>query len=438
MKRSTIEALSPAELRLLLGRAQSTDSEVSTTVREIFAEVSRNGDEALRAITKRFDGADLTQIEVSSDEMLFALQNVDPPVANAIKSAAANIKSFHQPQFPRTLQVKTAPGVVCSREWHAIERVGLYIPGGTAPLVSTVLMLAIPARIAGCREIILCTPPRADGSVSSSILFAAVLLDVVGVYKVGGAQAVAAMSIGTQTIPKVDKIFGPGNRYVAEAKAIASQPPYYTAVDLFAGPTELMVIADRTADPRLIASDLIAQAEHGEDSHVVLIALSAEVVDSVEREIAAQIGRCTRRATIERVLAKSHALIVASIDEAIQFSNRYAPEHLLLAVRDSEHYTPQIMNAGSVFLGAETSSVFGDYVSGTNHTLPTMGTARSSGGVTVESFMKSISFQTVSPEAASAIADTAATLANAEGLDGHANAAGLRKQNSGVGKWSTR
>lgn len=398
------------------------------SVRVMIREVAMHGDDAVRKLTKQFDHVTVEDFSVTDEEFIQAKNITSATIVNALSVAANNIEQFHRAQLPKPVEVQTMRGVVCRREWRPIRRVGLYVPGGSAPLISTVLMLGIPARIAGCEEILLCTPPAESGEILAALLVAAEMVGIKRVYKIGGAQAIAAMAVGTLTIPCVDKIFGPGNRFVSAAKSIVSQPPYNVAIDMLAGPSELLIIADESANPRWLAADLLSQAEHGKDSPVVLISTSSTLVDEVEKWISVQRSNLTRSAMIEESIRSSVALVVDHLDDAIRVANEYAPEHLILAVNNSEKFIPRIQNAGSVFVGNFTSVVFGDYASGTNHTLPTNGSAVATGGLTVESFMKPISFQSITNEGFQNLAAVAKTLARAEGLDAHANAVTVREE----------
>ncbi len=428
MKSYMLKDLSPREIDLLVTRCSTDVSDIFPSVRTIVNEVCKNGDSALRKFSLAFDNVDVEQPRVTEQEFETAERAVGAEIKNAIRIAARNIESFHRLQIPTPSAVETEPGVRCQRQWRAIPRVGLYVPGGSASLVSTVLMLAIPARLAGCADIVLCTPPRRTGEVAPEILVAAQFVGVRFILKAGGAQAIAAMGCGTETIPKVHKIFGPGNRFVTAAKLVVSQPPFNVAIDMPAGPTELLIVADETSNPRWLAADLISQAEHGEDSQVVLVSTSTELVQEVESELAVQLNRLPRAGIAERALKQSFSLVVENLEQAIDFSNKYAPEHLILAVRNPSPLAGQIVNAGSVFLGALSSVVFGDYAAGTNHTLPTGGWARSVGGMTVESFMKPIFFQDLSPEGFRSLAPTVKSLARAEHLEGHALAIAVREE----------
>lgn len=416
-------------LRTMAGRRAGGSGPALASAQQIIEEVVRGGDRALKEFTRRFDGVDLPELRVSAREFDEAEEQVPAGLRQAIALASGNIEAFHRPQVPQPIEVETRPGILCRREWRAIDPVGLYVPGGTAPLISTVLMLGIPARLAGCREIILCTPPSRTGSIAPAILFAARSVGIRTVFKAGGAQAIAAMAAGTGSVPAVRKIFGPGNRFVAAAKSIVSKEPYNVAVDLVAGPTELMVIADGSADARLVASDLVSQAEHGEDSEVVLVTTSAPFAEAVERECREQLISLPRAQVAAKVIERAPVLVVGNLDEAFEAANLYAPEHLSLAVVQAGSFIGRISNAGSVFIGPMSAVAFGDYASGTNHTLPTAGTARSAGGVTVESFLKPVFFQTIDREGAAILGPAVRALAIAEGLDGHARAAEYREKN---------
>jgi histidinol dehydrogenase len=428
MREYILEELTNSDIISLVRRRPDDFDDVLSAAREIIASVSANGDQALLAYSREFDDAQLDNIRVSEQEIQQAEESVSNEVKLALRKAAATIEKFHKLQVPTAVETETAPGVFCRLEWRPIGRVGLYIPAGTAPLASTVLMLAIPARIAACPEIVLCTPPLRNGGAAPEILCAAAMCQIKDIFKVGGAQAIAAMGLGTETIPRVDKLFGPGNRYVSAAKALLSQPPYNVAVDMLAGPSELLVIADETANPRWIAADLLSQAEHGADSQVVLVTVSSKVADEVQQELARQVDSIERSSISSQALANSFIVLAPSLESAIEFSNLYAPEHLMLAVGDAERLACSVMNAGSVFIGSASSVVFGDYASGTNHTLPTAGTAVASGTLTVQSFMKPMAFQSITQQGLRSIAPVAAILARAEGLEAHARAAALREE----------
>lgn len=422
MKQYTLANLRSVELDEFIRQRSSNFGNILPLVHEVLQEVGSRGDEALRMFTQKFDGVELSDFRVTKAEFDDAELRVMEETKRAISVARMNIEAFHAAQLPKLVEVQTAPGVLCRREWRPIHRVGLYVPGGSAPLVSTVLMLGVPARLAGCPEIILCTPPTESCTVTAEILYAARTLGITTVFKVGGAQAIAAMALGTESIPKVNKIFGPGNRYVVAAKSLVAQPPYRVAIDLLAGPTELLIIADESANARWIASDLLSQAEHGEDTQIVLVTTSESLAKRVQEEICARLPSLPRQRVIRQTLEKSISLLARNLDEALTFSNQYAPEHLSLAVKDAESLASQVENAGSVFLGSLSSVVLGDYAAGPNHTLPTGGTAHTSGGITVESFMKPVFFQKVSRNGFQSLANTVTTLARAEHLQAHAQA----------------
>ena len=427
MREYYLEKLSGAEIESLVARPSSDFGEIIPKVRDVLNGVKADGDKALARYSRDFDGVEPRGFLVTEKEIAEAESLVSSDVKHALRVAAANIEAFHKLQLPQSVEVETTEGILCSLVWRPTRRVGLYVPGGSAPLASTVLMLAIPARLAGCREIILCTPPAKAGPPSSEILYAAALCGVEKVFTVGGAQAIAAMGIGTETVPKVDKIFGPGNRFVAAAKALISQPPYNVAVDMLAGPSELVVIADDNANPRWVAADLLSQAEHGADSQVVLITTSAAVAERVRRELGRQFEAIPRGGTIAQALDKSFVIVAPNPLKAIEFVNLYAPEHLILAVREAEQLAHAVDNAGSVFIGPLSSVVFGDYASGTNHSLPTGGTAAATGCLTVRDFMKPVAFQSVTELGLRSIAETVKRLARAEGLEAHARAVEVRE-----------
>lgn len=403
-------------------RAQIDFTTISRQVEQIIAKVKANGDQALLDYTKQFDGVTLTNMQANLNNTI----TVSVPVQQALVTAVNNITTFHRAVMPKTITVETMPGVVCSSVPRAIERVGLYVPGGSAPLVSTLLMLAIPAQLAGCKEIIVCTPPQSDGTLNPIMAYAAKLCGIEQVYLVGGAQAIAAMAYGTASIPKVSKLFGPGNAYVTTAKQLVSIDPVGAAIDMPAGPTEVLVIADATAKAAVVAADLLAQLEHGVDSQAVLVTTSRVLAEQVNLELEQQVSRLPRRAIVEQALLNSYSLIVASLEEAIQFANSYAPEHLLLQCVNPERYADQIINAGSVFLGEYACEAAGDYASGTNHTLPTYGYAKAYSGVSVASFQKQVTFQTVTKAGALALASTVMQLAELEGLIAHKRAMQIR------------
>jgi histidinol dehydrogenase len=395
-------------------------------VREIIAAVRARGDAALRACAARFDGATIGNIQVSEAEFERAAASIDPALKQAIAEAAARIETFHRVGRVADDAVETAPGLRMERVSRAIARVGLYVPAGSAPLPSTALMLAIPARLAGCGMIALCTPPRTDGTCDPAVLYVARECGVHAVFKVGGAQAIAAMAHGTESVPGCDKLFGPGNAWVTEAKLQVAADPDGAAIDMPAGPSEVLVIADEAADPRFVASDLLSQAEHGPESQVLLVSDSATLLDAVEGEVARQRAALPRAAIAAAALRHSRLVKVRSIEEAFVLSNRYAPEHLIVQVRDPRAWLGAVESAGSVFLGPWTPESLGDYCSGGNHVLPTYGRARSSSGVSVSSFQKQITVQTCSPAALRRVGPCAVTLARAEQLEAHARAVTMR------------
>ena len=427
MRRVDWNRLDAAGRRALLARpAMSRSPEVAADVARIVAQVRADGDHTLRALTRRYDGAQLDRFDVTAAEFDAAERALPDDLRRAIGEAAARIRAFHAAGAPQPYEVETAPGVRCARVLRPIDPVGLYVPAGSAPLPSTVLMLAIPAMLAGCRTIQLCTPPRADGSADPAVLYAARLTGVTRVAKLGGAQAIAAMAYGTDSIPKCAKVFGPGNAWVTAAKQLVAADPDGAAIDLPAGPSEVLVVADAGANPAYVAADLLAQAEHGPDSQVLLVSDSAVLVDAVLREVATQLAALPRRETAVQALAASAAILVASLDEAFEVSNAYAPEHLVVQLRDAERWIDRIESAGSVFLGDAATEALGDYCSGTNHVLPTYGHARAQSGVSVASFLKQVTVQRVDRAGLAAIGGCAMTLARAEGLVGHERAVAVR------------
>lgn len=391
---------------------------------KIVEAVRKNGDEALRRFTKEFDKAEVDTLEVSKQEIDNAEKNIPMDLKNAIEMARRNIWKFHSAQVRENVEIETSPGVNCWQKSIPIEKVGIYIPGGSAPLFSTVLMLAIPAQIAECSEIILCTPPDKEGKINPAILYAARVAGVHRIFKTGGAQAIAAMTYGTQSIPKVYKIFGPGNQYVTAAKQLVSL--HEVAIDMPAGPSEVEVLADETANPVFVASDLLSQAEHGADSQAILISTSEALIKDVLNQVLIQIEKLPRKETAAKALKNSKMILVNNIDEAIAITNTYAPEHLIISTRQPMVVAEHIVNAGSVFLGNYSPESVGDYVSGTNHTLPTNGFARAYSGVHLDSFLKKITFQQLTPEGLSNIGNAVIIMAENEGLQAHANAVKLR------------
>ena len=394
------------------------------TVRSVLDDVRERGDEAVKEYEARFDKVNLSALRVSEEEMREAEHLVPDDLRQAIRRAKENIECFHASQRFEGKKVETVPGVVCWQKAVAIEKVGLYIPGGTAPLFSTVLMLAVPARIAGCGEIVLCTPPGKDGKVHPAILFAAEVAGVSRIFKAGGIQAIAAMAYGTESVPKVYKIFGPGNQYVTAAKQLVSLKD--VAIDMPAGPSEVEVIADETANPDFIAADFLSQAEHGADSQAILVTASEAIVEPVVKAIREQVERLPRKEITEKALSHSRVIVLRNQEEVIDFTNQYAPEHLIIQTRDFASIAERIENAGSVFLGPYTPESAGDYASGTNHTLPTNGYAKAYSGVNLDSFIKKITFQEITADGIRALGDTIRTMAANERLEAHRNAVTIR------------
>ena len=399
-------------------------AELEPGIMDTFRQVQERGDEALLELAEKFDGVKLERLLVTQEEIAEAEAKLSIELKEAILQAYSNIQVFHTHQAEPMHQIETMAGVTCWRKSVAIEKVGLYIPGGTAPLFSTLLMLGVPARIAGCRELVLCTPPSKDGSVHPAILYTASLLGVTRVVKAGGAQAIAAMAYGTESVPAVYKIFGPGNQYVTVAKQLVSKSG--VAIDLPAGPSEVLVIADESANPAFVAADLLSQAEHGPDSQVVLLTISEDFLTKVEAELKAQLAVLPREAFAAKALSNSLGLVFDNVAEMLDFSNLYAPEHLILSILNFEEALDRIVNAGSVFLGNYSPESAGDYASGTNHTLPTNGYARAYSGVSLDSFVKKITFQHITPEGLQNIGSTIETMAAAEGLEAHKNAVSIR------------
>ena len=394
------------------------------TVKKILEKVKDKGDKAVRKYTKEFDEVKLKKLAVSEKEIKSSENLLSQELKDAIQQAKSNIEKFHGSQLEEIKVIETMPGINCWRRPVGIEKVGIYIPGGSAPLFSTVLMLAIPASIAGCKEIILCTPPSKDGSINPAILYAANLCGVTKIFKAGGVQAIAAMAYGTESIPKVFKIFGPGNQYVTAAKQLIQKED--VTIDMPAGPSEVLVIADETAVPEFVAADLLSQAEHGADSQVTLLTTSELIVEKVQQSIKEQLEELPRKEIAEKALANSKIVLLNSIDEAIDLSNLYAPEHLILQCENAGELTGKIISAGSVFIGNYSPESVGDYASGTNHTLPTNGCAAMYSGVSVDSFVKKITFQQLTKEGLENIGRTVMKMATAEGLDAHKNAVAIR------------
>lgn len=414
----------PAQWDQILKRPTQSLEALNNTVDEVFAQVRENGDEALKSYTKAFDGVNVADLAVSEEEFKAAEDNLSAALKKAILQAKSNIEKFHTAQQTPKVSVETQPGVRCWQEKRAIEAVGLYIPGGSAPLFSTVLMLAIPAKIAGCTSVILCTPPNAKGSIASEIIHTAALCGVKSIYKVGGIQAIAAMTFGTQSISRVSKIFGPGNQYVTAAKQAATK--FGVAIDMPAGPSELLVMADASANPDFVASDLLSQAEHGADSQVVLVSTNETLLKNVSKAVVLQTKSLNRKAIIEQALKNMKLIGVSDDSTAVDLINFYGPEHYIIATSNNSYFVDNVLNAGSVFIGDYTPESAGDYASGTNHTLPTNGYAKAYSGVNLDSFLKSITFQEISKEGLKNLGPTIELMAEAEGLMAHKNAVTIR------------
>ncbi|GAB5556426.1 MAG: histidinol dehydrogenase [Schleiferiaceae bacterium] len=419
-----------SQWRELAQRPSQKNEAIEPIVDAILERVKIEGDRALLELTQQFDGADLDDLQVSPEEFKNAIDNVPETLKQAIDCAATNIETFHRAQMRKEATVETTAGVFCWREPRAIEKVGLYIPGGSAPLFSTVLMLGIPAQIAACSEIILCTPPNEKGEINPAILYTADLLGIKTIYKVGGAQAIAAMTFGTESIPKVYKIFGPGNSFVTLAKEKSQQ--LGVAIDMPAGPSEVLVIADATCIPEFVAADLLSQAEHGPDSQVVLLTDTAAVLDGVKVALAKQLSQLSRSDIATKALSQSLFITMDNIEDCLAFSNEYAPEHLIIACTQPEQYLAKIQNAGSVFVGKLSCESVGDYASGPNHTLPTNGTAKAYSGVSVDSFVKKITFQKITPQGLQNLGPAIETMAEAEGLEAHKKAVSVRLQTAQI------
>jgi len=416
----------PARQAALARPSVNSRTDISRSVADIIEQVRRDGDEALRSLTERFDRTRLSTLMVTRDEFAYAQRALSAPEFLAIKHAIRNVERFHTPQLPKAFVTEAERGVRCEQLVRSIGRIGLYVPGGTAPLPSTVIMLAVPARIAGCTQRTLCTPPRLDGSVHPALLVAAQLCGITTVFKVGGAQAIAALAYGTQSIPKVDKIFGPGNAWVTAAKQLVASDPSGSACDLPAGPSEVLIVADDSSRPEFIAADLLAQAEHDALAQAILVTDSPPLAKTVAREITSQRADLSRQEILIQSLAACRGIVVSDIDAALAVANDYAPEHLMIQVREPQRALARVQNAGSVFVGTWSAEALGDYCSGTNHVLPTYGHARAISGLSVRDFVKTISVQEVSRDGLHALGTTAITLARLEGLDAHANAVSKR------------
>ncbi len=408
----------------IIERPSIDAAQLNDNVRNIIDEVIVGGDAAIKKITLQFDRVSINELKLPAEKITAAENSLTTALKTAIQLAKVNIEIFHNSQIQKVERIETMPGVWCWRKSVGIEKVGIYIPGGSAPLFSTVLMLGIPAKIAGCKEVILCTPPNEQGEINPAILYAASLVGVTAIYSVGGAQAIAAMAYGTATIPKVHKIFGPGNQYVTAAKQLVQQNGI--AIDMPAGPSEVCVWADENAIPSFVAADLLSQAEHGPDSQVILVANNKAIVSAIQLEIDLQLSALPRKDFATKALANSKAIILSNQDQAIDLINAYAPEHLILSVDNALQIADKIINAGSVFIGNYSPESVGDYASGTNHTLPTNGYAKAYSGVSLDSFVKKITFQQLTERGLMNIAPTVIEMAEAEGLQAHSNAVSVR------------
>ncbi|WP_079717837.1 histidinol dehydrogenase [Parapedobacter luteus] len=418
-------SLGEPDYRQLVSRNADPSQAIHHVAAEIIEDVKVNGDSALKRYAEKFDKVQLDRLYLTADEIAALASSINREQQRALEIAFANIYRFHETQLRKERAIETMPGVKCWREPRPIEKVGLYIPGGSAVLPSTLLMLGVPARIAGCKEIVVCSPPQADGKINGYVAYCLQLLKIDRVYLVGGAQAIAAMAYGTPTVPKVDKIFGPGNQYVTKAKSLV-QSLTNVSIDMPAGPSEVLVIADGSANPAYVAADLLAQAEHGADSQAILVSTDQHLIDEVQIALRAQLAQLPRAEVATKAIANSYALLCANLDEAITFSNRYAPEHLIIETDDWEQLLRKVSNAGSVFVGHLTPESAGDYASGTNHTLPTSGYARSYSGVSVDAFVKKITFQHITEEGLRNIGPTVEVLAELEGLEAHKHAVSVR------------
>jgi len=408
----------------LLERPNASSSDLEVVVEEVFEQVKEKGDKAIKEYTQKFDKVSIQHISVTKIEIQLAENNVADKLKEAIQRAKQNIEVFHSAQKTPEIRIETEPGVNCWQEKKAIEKVGLYIPGGSAPLFSTILMLAVPAKIAGCNEIILCTPPDNSGNIPAVVLYTANLCGITSIFKVGGIQAIAGMTFGTESIPGVYKIFGPGNQYVTAAKQWATR--FNVSIDMPAGPSELLVVADDSADPDFIAADLLSQAEHGPDSQVILVTTEAEMLNKVTVAVTNQLERLPRKAIAEIALKNSKMICFSNDNNAIRFINDYGPEHYIICVKNEDLYVSGILNAGSVFIGNYTPESAGDYASGTNHTLPTNGYSKQYSGVNLDSFLKAITFQRITKEGIQSLGNTIELMAAAEGLEAHKNAVRIR------------
>ncbi|GAC31648.1 histidinol dehydrogenase [Paraglaciecola polaris] len=423
----TWSSLNQGQQQALLSRPAMADNDaLSNTVADIIQQVAKKGDEALRQLTARFDGVELGELALATGQLACAVNEISNEVKAAIDTAYANIHAFHRAQKPSDVKVETAPGVVCELKHAPLDSVGLYIPGGSAPLISTVLMLGVTAQVAGCPRKVLCTPPNKQGNVPAEIRYAASLCDIDEVYLVGGAQAIAALALGTDTIVKVDKIFGPGNSFVTEAKQQVSRIPAGPAIDMPAGPSEVLVIADGKANPVFVASDLLSQAEHGADSQAILVSDSQALIQATEQEVERQLMTLSRQDTARKAMSHSRYILTESLDSAIEVSNQYAPEHLIIQVEEARACLPKLRNAGSIFVGQWSPESAGDYASGTNHVLPTYGYARNYSSLGLADFIRRYTVQELSAAGLQNIGSAIMDLAQAEGLDAHKQAVALR------------
>lgn len=413
-----------ADWSTILKRPTQTVDDIEATVNQVFDDVKRNGDTAIAKYTFMFDGVELESMIVSESEIEFASSHVSEELKKAIQLAKSNIEAFHKAQKTDKVFLQTQNGVECWQEKRPIQKVGLYIPGGTAPLFSTVLMLSVPATIAGCEEIVLCSPPNAEGKIANEILYTAQLCGVTKIVKVGGIQAIAGLTFGTDSIPQVYKVFGPGNQFVTVAKQLATK--FGIAIDMPAGPSELLVVADDASNAKYVASDLLSQAEHGTDSQVILVSTSKQLIDDVSQEIESQLQALPRFEIAKKAIENSKSILVKSKEEALDLINEYGPEHFIICTSNDDYFVENISNAGSVFIGNYTPESAGDYASGTNHTLPTNGFSKAYSGVNLDSFVKSITFQKISKEGIRNIGPSIELMAEAEGLQAHKNAVTLR------------
>ena len=408
----------------LIERPTASYDDLEDLVSNVFEQIKTRGDDAIFEYTKKFDKVQIHKLQVGKKEILDGVNNVPKDLKNAIQKAKNNIEKFHKAQITKTVEVETQPGVWCWQKKQPIEKVGLYIPGGSAPLFSTILMLAIPAQIAGCNDIILCSPPDSQGKLPKELLYTAQLCGVTKIFRVGGIQAIAGMTFGTESIPNVYKIFGPGNQYVTVAKQMASH--YKTAIDMPAGPSELLIVADATADPDFVASDLLSQAEHGSDSQVILVTTKKSILENIKEAINEQLHNLPRKNIAKKALVNSKMIVLKNDETAVAFINSYGPEHYIICVENEDYYVDNVRNAGSVFIGKYTPESAGDYASGTNHTLPTNGYSKQYSGVNLDSFTKAITFQKINKQGIQDLGESIELMAAAEGLVGHKNAISLR------------